>query len=763
MKDLRIVIVSWNVEKHLERCLRSLAAACEGLEWEAVVVDNASRDWSVKVADQSRSNDAYLRFRIIANADNRGFAKACNQGIAGFDSRYVLLLNPDTECPPGSLMDLVKAADSHPRAGIIGPKLTNTDGSLQHSVRRFPTVLDQSGILLKLHHIFPRLFRNYFFPLTKGEYKGVVDQVMGACFLIRRSLIKDIGGLDERYFIWFEEVDYCKQAIQRGWEVVYEPSVYVIHHGGTSFAQVMSTTRQRMFNESLVKYFAKWHYGWKTSAIKIISKLSLLLTKLIDIRNEPSSQWIYWFLGIIAIETLSLVSVFNPVLRGLVTIVAGIAIYFLARKKPELGLAVLLFELAIGSKGALFKIPNGWEVDGGISIRIVMTIAFMIGWVVDIRTLDIRRWTSDVQRRNMVPWLVLGGLCVWGLVRGLWLKNQFVVQDANAWGFLILLLPVLDIASHRGESLIRHSGQALYAALLWLPIKTLALLYVWSHGIKSLSQPLYFWVRRTGIGEVTLVTGNLFRIFLQSQVYAISGFLISLSTTRTRLALLILSSVSILIGLSRSLWIGLFVGLLVLGIILWKEVGRNDVLVFISRIVVGFIAASVLIFAVVALPFPKIETGSLSSLFKSRGSVTDAAAASRWNLLPVLVNKIKQAPILGSGFGATVTYETRDPRILAKNQKGGYTTYAFEWGWLDHWIKFGILGIPVMLWLLISLTTRLWKLSEPFWIRAGFVSSLVALATLHVFTPYLNHPLGFGFLLAAEGFIAASKVKKSVE
>ena len=73
---------------------------------------------------------------------------------------------------------------------------------------------------------------------------------MGACFLIRRSLIKDIGGLDERYFIWFEEVDYCKQAIQRGWEVVYEPSVYVIHHGGTSFAQVMSTTRQRMFNES---------------------------------------------------------------------------------------------------------------------------------------------------------------------------------------------------------------------------------------------------------------------------------------------------------------------------------------------------------------------------------------------------------------------------------------------------------------------------------------------------------------------------------
>lgn len=759
MKDLRIVIVSWNVEKHLERCLRSLAAACAGLDWEVVVVDNASRDQSAKVAHRFDAIGSVRWVRVIENSDNRGFAKACNQGIAGFDSRYVLLLNPDTECPPGSLIDLVKAADSRPRAGIIGPKLTNTDGSLQHSVRRFPGVWNQAGILLKLHHVFPWFFRDYFFPLTKGEYKGVVDQVIGACFLIRRSLIEDIGGLDERYFIWFEEVDYCKQATQRGWDVLYEPSVYVIHHGGTSFAQVMSTKRQEMFNESLIKHFAKWYPGWKAILIKILSPLSLLQAKLIDIRNEPSSQWIYWFLGIIVIETLSLLTVFEPITRGLVTIVAGIVMFILARKKPELGLALLLFELAVGSKGALFKIPNGWEVDGGISIRIVITAAFMLGWMI-IRRSNLRGWTSEVGPRMLWSWLALGGLCVWGLVRGLWMKNQFIVQDANAWGFLILLLPVLDIASRRGESLVRHARQALYAALLWLPIKALALLYVWSHGIQSLSRPLYFWVRRTGVGEVTLVSGNLFRVFIQSQVYAISGLLFSLAATRTRIALLILSSVSILISLSRSFWVGLVAGLVVLGILLWKELGKKDIMVYLSRIAIGYFAAFVLVFIAISFPIPKVEVGSLATLFGSRGSVTDAAAESRMNLLPVLIEKIKQAPILGSGFGATVTYKTNDPRILAKDPNGVYTTYAFEWGWLDHWIKFGILGIPVMLWLLISLTTRLWKLSEPFWIRAGFVSSLAALAALHVFTPYLNHPLGFGFLLAAEGFITASKVKK---
>lgn len=172
-----------------------------------------------------------------------------------------------------------------------------------------------------------------------------------------------------------------------------------------------------------------------------------------------------------------------------------------------------------------------------------------------------------------------------------------------------------------------------------------------------------------------------------------------------------------------------------------------------SSVVIGF----GLIFAVVAFPVPQVDMGSLATLFGSRSSITDVAAESRWNLLPVLWNKIKQAPVLGSGFGATVTYQTKDPRILAQNPDGWYTTHAFEWGWLEHWIKFGLLGIPIMAWLVISLIRRLWLTQSDLWIRAGFISSLVALAALHIFTPYLNHPLGFGFLLAAEGYVAIKR------
>ncbi|MBU0540616.1 glycosyltransferase family 2 protein [Patescibacteria group bacterium] len=281
MKDLRIIIVSWNVERLLERCLKSLPTACAGLDWEAIMADNASNDGSVEMAEKC-AQELNGRLHIIANKDNRGFAKACNQGISGYDARYVLLLNPDTECPPDSLLNLVKAADNNPKAGIFGPQLIYPDGKHQPSVRRFPTVWNQIGILLKLHHLLPWLFKNYFNPLANDKDKIKVDQVMGACFLIRRELIEQIGGLDERYFIWFEEVDYCKQAKQRGWEVDHEPFVTVIHHGGESFAQLFSTHKQRIFNDSLKKYFTKWHPGWRARLISLVCPVAILEAYIIE-------------------------------------------------------------------------------------------------------------------------------------------------------------------------------------------------------------------------------------------------------------------------------------------------------------------------------------------------------------------------------------------------------------------------------------------------------------------------------------------------
>jgi len=793
MKDVRIIVVSWNVEKLLDRCLRALPLACEGVDWDVVIVDNDSADGSVECAKRF-SEDFSMSASVISNPDNRGFAKACNQGMVGANARYTLLLNPDTECEGGSITDLIHCADQCPRGGIFGPALKNTDGTKQQSVRAFPSFADQAGILLKLHHFLPslRVFKKYFTPILRvgsearsedmpsTEFMNV-DQVMGAVFLIRREVIDKIGGLDERYFIWFEEVDYCKMARKAGWPTIFIPSVSVTHHSGQSFAQVMSMKKQTMFSESMVTYFKKWNPGWKARTIEILRSVSLVLTRWIHFAK--TNPWFVWILGIILFESVSRLTVFHPYARAIATIVSGVLILLVAMRKPNVGIILLLTELMIGSKGALLKIPNGFEVDGGVSLRIVLTGCFLVGWGVAFLTAQDKsqrariRHLLDVARKEGRAWVALFFLITYATIRGALVGNPRLLVDGNAWLYLVLLIPVLDISKRYGARMIEMGTHAIIASLFWLPIKTLGLLYVFSHGIKSMSQPFYLWVRRTGVGEVTLVTGNLFRIFIQSQVYALFGIVfvgtryLSSKGSRFFFWILTVSIASVLISLSRSFWVGLLAGLITIGVLYFagstKEGSGQVNLSRIGKTIgVGMGSALVaigILFAVVAFPYPRVDVGSLSTLFGSRGSTTDAAAQSRWNLLPVLVSKIKEEPILGHGFGATVTYQTKDPRILAQNPEGWYTTHAFEWGWLEFWIKFGILGIPVMLWLLISIGWRVWNSEAEKWIKIGFISSLVTLGVIHVFTPYLNHPLGFGFLLLTEGYLVVIEKKNIVD
>ncbi len=814
MKDVRIVIVSWNVADQVVRCVESLSAACDGLDWEVVVVDNGSIDETVeqllslnddsqRASRQNREvhssslGTAGLRanvstihelsggiisknhtpLRVIGNKENRGFARACNQGIAGADAQYVLLLNPDTICPEGTITKFVQEADRYPQVGIFGPKLKNEDGTHQPSVRSFPRFWDQAGILLKLHRLLPFLpvFKNYFSPKTQGENFQLVDQVMGAAFLIRKELVDEIGGLDERYFVWFEEVDFCKTAKEHGWPTAYLPNVSITHVGGTAFAQIVSVRKQRFWSTSMTQYFQKWHPGWRARMISFLRPVSVFLARAVQFLQK--NPWAAWMLLIVLFEVISRLTVFHPMARACVTIAAGGLMALLAFRAAHIGLLLLFLELLIGSKGALVKIPLGWEVDGGYSLRIVMTGAFLAAWGVSFlrdvtQSKSVRHWVAaQLKDRARWPWFALAVMILHGGARGFLLGQERLFQDVNAWLFIALLVPTLYVARTRGIQLLTHGKDVVVAALLWLPVKTLALLYIWSHGIKSQSQAMYFWIRRTGVGEVTLVTGNLFRVFIQSQVYAIAGILFSganylsrgvkkldpgLNPGWKRFWILTASLVSILVSLSRSFWLGLAAGLITLVVLYGKRLKTT----FLKTIGVGFISFGVavgIIAAVVSIPVPPVDVGSLSTLFGSRGSTGDAAAVSRWNLLPVLWEKIGEAPILGHGFGATVTYETRDPRILAQNPDGMYTTHAFEWGWLEHWVKLGILGIPVMLWVLGSLIYRFWKLNDEWWVRAGWISSLVALGTLHIFTPYLNHPLGLGSLLAAEGYLEAKR------
>lgn len=261
--DLSIVTVNWKVAELVGELLGSIQANRDDLAIEVYVVDNDSQDRIEEVVAKFRAHSD-IPVTLIRNGRNLGFAKANNQAIRRCSGKVVALLNPDTRVTKGALGRVMEWMATRPDVGIVGPKLLNPDGSLQESVRRFPGLLDQSLILLKLHHLWPSAppFRRYLAKDFAYEKEQDVDQLMGAALFVRRKVFEGIGLLDERFFIWFEEVDFCKRAKQAGWGVVYLPTASVIHHGGKSFAQAMTLRKQRYFSSSMGKYFRKHRGAW---------------------------------------------------------------------------------------------------------------------------------------------------------------------------------------------------------------------------------------------------------------------------------------------------------------------------------------------------------------------------------------------------------------------------------------------------------------------------------------------------------------------
>lgn len=252
--DVSLIIVAWNSEAWLRRCLRSVFAKTSELAVEVIVVDNASSDRSVQVA-----MNEFTGVNIVQNMANLGFAAAVNQGLAVASGRYVCLLNPDTEVTDHAIDRMVEAMDRDASIGVLGAHMLNEDGTTQASVRRFPTGLDQTLILSKLHLLFPDaaalgkyLHRGFDYRKTQD-----VDQVMGACFMIRREVIDQVGLFDETFFIWFEEVDYCRRVAQVGLEVWYCADAEIIHHGGQSFGQANTFKKQWLFFRSALQYVMK--------------------------------------------------------------------------------------------------------------------------------------------------------------------------------------------------------------------------------------------------------------------------------------------------------------------------------------------------------------------------------------------------------------------------------------------------------------------------------------------------------------------------
>lgn len=253
--DLAVVIVSWNVREQLSDCLRSIFnLPISEQPALVIVVDNCSTDDTKQLV-----KDSYPQVKLIANESNRGFATACNQGIREAGKTDVLLLNPDTQVNAGEILELQNAVQRHPQGAIFGPMLMNPNGSRQLSIRRLPTFGALMANFLKLHYWRPKskVLRYYYAQDLDPLEEQKVEQVMGAAFLVRRNAFEQIGLFDERFFIWFEEVDFCARVRSANLEVWYIPSAKIIHYGAESFKRAPSIKKQKWWLQSALRYAHK--------------------------------------------------------------------------------------------------------------------------------------------------------------------------------------------------------------------------------------------------------------------------------------------------------------------------------------------------------------------------------------------------------------------------------------------------------------------------------------------------------------------------
>jgi GT2 family glycosyltransferase len=220
--------------------------------------------------------EAFPWVRVIACEENVGFPRGNNLGLAEARGRFLLLLNPDTEVVGRAVATMQRYLTSHGDIGVVGPQLLNPDGSVQPSRRRFPTVLTAVFESTWLQPVAPRwvLERFYVGDIPETE-TAEVDWLTGACLMVRREVVEQVGGLDEGYFMYSEELDWCRRMREAGWRVVYLPAAQVVHHEGKSSEQAV-TARHVHFQRAKLRYFRKYHGRLTAGVLRVFLLLNYL-------------------------------------------------------------------------------------------------------------------------------------------------------------------------------------------------------------------------------------------------------------------------------------------------------------------------------------------------------------------------------------------------------------------------------------------------------------------------------------------------------
>jgi GT2 family glycosyltransferase len=262
---MAVAIVNYNTREDLRACLETVRGEGPG---EVVVVDNASSDGSAEMIQAE-----YPRVMLHCNKTNVGFGTAANQAVAKCSANYVLLLNSDILLQAGAVNALSNYIDVHPRAAIVGPRLVNTNGTLQASCYPFPTILNTFFVDTCLGDLirYVPVLRNHFLPTWPHHHAKIVPWVKGAAMAIRREAFETVGGFDETFFMYSEEIDLCYRLLAIGWQVHFAPVTTAVHPGGASTAQHQTEMAVQLL-ASTFKFYRKHYSGIRLVAMNMLLK-----------------------------------------------------------------------------------------------------------------------------------------------------------------------------------------------------------------------------------------------------------------------------------------------------------------------------------------------------------------------------------------------------------------------------------------------------------------------------------------------------------
>ena len=490
---------------------------------------------------------------------------------------------------------------------------------------------------------------------------------------------------------------------------------------------------------------------------------------MLDFMRQFYDKRLWWVLGGILLTHLIAASVQESVWAWVPLIAIGVATLSISYHRLEWGLAVAFLEMFIGGHGHLIDVTvHGFS----LSIREVLFVAVMAGWFALLVT---RKLKPEFVAHRDLPFALLAVAVLIGAVKGFATNDAGTAfDDMNSYLTLGYFFPMISLRwdGERKRLLL----QTFAVSAVWIALTTLVYLYAFTHLPGLASHELYTFVRDSRLAEITLLTsghtvdflGNspwYFRVFQQSQAIVaafelllIAGTLLLWREAQEKLPKPLIAAhglmiATILASLSRSFWIGCVAGFGVIMLFVLMSKPRFSVLLK-RHVQLGAISviAIVTLWLAVVIPVPPRPDLSESSFYKGRDENTrEVAVSSRWNLLRPMMDEILADPIIGSGFGEEVTYISDDPRLRAIDPTGEVTTYRFEWGYHDLWLKMGFLGLLSFGWFFVTAMSVAFesvrRQDKRYWIVVGLAAGVVMFYAAHVFSPYLNHPIGLAFLL----------------